>query len=69
MTGERLAHLQRLDQQQWEQERKNIMDRNPPKLLSDAIRRTQERLRDLDAMNDDTWEAEKKRLSQRFQRR
>lgn len=62
MTIDRLLHLQKLSQAQWEAERKAILYRHPPETIEGAIARAQLRLGDLNRMKTDEWIKEKERL-------
>lgn len=62
LAVERLMHLQRLTQAQWDVERKTIAYKDPPVTIDDAITRTQLRISDLNQMSEETWKAERERL-------
>ena len=65
MAAERLSHLQKLSQAQWDKERATIAHKMPPETIEAAIARTQQRIEDLQAMTPEEWVEEKKRLQKR----
>ena len=65
MTKERIAHLKKLSQAQWDEERKTIAYRSPPEKIEDAVARAERRLSDLEAMLEANWPEEKAKLERR----
>ncbi len=67
LTRQRLLHLQKLTQDEWDKERKTpeIAVKNPPASIEAAIERAQLRLNDLQKMTASQWQQEKQRLEQR----
>lgn len=62
MAVDRLLHLQKLSQKEWDEERKTIMYKNPPEEIGAAIARTQTRIADLNQMTQEEWEKDRQRI-------
>lgn len=62
MASERLDHLQKLTQRQWDMERKTIPNKYPPARIEDAIARAQLRVNDLATLPPEMWKIERKKM-------
>ncbi len=69
MAVERLMHLQKLSQKEWDAERKKILYKHPPEEIGAAITRTQLRIADLNQMMQEQWVKERERIMRTEQER